>query len=73
MTRYVLADAARTDLLEIWDYLAEHADLIVADRIINDLHAAMSKLAVTPLIGHHCEDLTDQPVRFWSVHSYMVV
>jgi len=71
--RYVLADAARTDLLEIWDYLAEHADLTVADRVVDHLHAAMDKLAETPLIGHRREDLTEQPVRFWSVHSYLVV
>jgi len=43
--RYVLADAARTDLIEIWDYLAEHADLAVADRVVDHLHAAMDKLA----------------------------
>jgi plasmid stabilization system protein ParE len=26
-----------------------------------------------PLSGHRREDLTDQPVRFWSVYSYVIV
>jgi len=64
MKRYVLADAARTDLLGIWDYLAEHAGPDVADRVADDLRGAMMKLAESPLIGHRRADLTDQPVRF---------
>jgi hypothetical protein len=27
----------------------------------------------TPGIGHTRQDLTDQPVKFWSVYSYLVV
>jgi len=73
MKRYAVADEARNDLFEIWNYLVEHADLSAADRVIADLHAAMRKLAQTPLIGHRREDLTDQPVRFWSVHAYFVI
>jgi len=70
MTQYVLADAARSDLLEIRDYLAEHAGLAIADRVTGDLHSAMIKLAQFPMTGHLREDLTNHPVRFWAVHSY---
>jgi len=73
MKQYVLADEARKDLFGIWNYLVEHAGLPAADRVITDLHDAMRKLAETPLIGHRREDLTDQPIRFWSVHSYLVI
>jgi plasmid stabilization system protein ParE len=73
MKRYVLADAARSDLIEIWDYLAEHSGMDVADRILTDLHKTMGKLAEDPLVGHRREDLTDQSVRFHLIHSYLVI
>jgi plasmid stabilization system protein ParE len=70
---YVLADAARNDQFEIWDYLVEHAGLEVADRVITEFHETMCKLAENPLIGHRRDDLTSQSVRFWLVHSYYVI
>lgn len=73
MKRYILSDAARGDLLGIWDYLAEYAGPGVADRMAGDLHDAMLKLAQLPLIGHRREDLTKQLVRFWAVHTYYVI
>jgi len=27
----------------------------------------------TPAIGHTRQDLTDRPVKFWSVYSYLIV
>jgi len=33
----------------------------------------MRRLAQSPLMGHLREDLTDEPVRFWSVYSYVIV
>lgn len=30
-------------------------------------------LAENPGIGHTREDLTDRPVKFWSVFSYLVI
>jgi len=73
MKHYVLADAARRDLFEIWDYLADHAGPEVADRVIDDLHDAICKLVQTPFIGHRREDLVNQAVRFWAVYSYFVI
>ena len=34
---------------------------------------AFDQLATTPEIGHTREDLTDRPVKFWSVYSYLIV
>lgn len=73
MKRYVLADAARSDLIEIWDYLAEHSGMDVADRILTDLQETMGKLAENPLVGHRREDLTDLPVRFHLIHPYLII
>ena len=31
------------------------------------------KLANQPGIGHYRQDLTDEPFRFWSVGSYLII
>ena len=33
----------------------------------------MRRLAEFPHIGHTREDVTDKPLRFWSVYSYPIV
>lgn len=37
------------------------------------IYDAVGKLAERPGIGHTREDLTDRPVKFWSVYSYLLV
>jgi plasmid stabilization system protein ParE len=37
------------------------------------IHDAVGKLAESPDIGHTREDLTDRPVKFWAVYSYLIV
>jgi antitoxin ParD1/3/4/toxin ParE1/3/4 len=32
----------------------------------------MQKLAEFPGIGHLREDVTDEPIRFWCVYSYLI-
>jgi len=73
MTRYVLADAAKSDLLGIWRYLDEHAGSEIAQSVVGDLRKAMRALARNPGIGHRREELTHAPVRFWRVGSYFVI
>ena len=63
---------ARLDLLEIWLYIAEH-DIPSADRIEHDIREAIKLLAERPEIGHSRRDLTDRPVKFWTVNDYMIV
>jgi toxin ParE1/3/4 len=70
---YRLSRAARTDLLQIWNYLAESASFDVADKVIADLNAGMEKVARTPALGHVRPDLTDDPVKFFLVHLYLIV
>jgi antitoxin ParD1/3/4/toxin ParE1/3/4 len=40
--------------------------------VYGELEHAFELLADNPEIGHLREDLTDRPVKFWSVFSYLV-
>jgi antitoxin ParD1/3/4/toxin ParE1/3/4 len=40
---------------------------------VREIAEAMRMLAATPGVGHVREDLTDEPVKFWSVFSYFIV
>jgi len=72
MTGYVLSVDADLDLDEIWEYIAvDNVD--AADRWIGKLFGAFEALARTPGIGHKREDLTDYPVAFWPVGSYLII
>ncbi len=72
MTSYSLAPEAVQDLHELWDYIAaENVD--AADRMIDMLFAAFERLAAMPGLSHTREDLTDQPLRFWTVGAYVVI
>jgi antitoxin ParD1/3/4/toxin ParE1/3/4 len=33
----------------------------------------MRRLAEAPGLGHLRDDLTDEPLRFWAVYSYLIV
>src|SRR5258708_6027586 len=70
---YRLSREAKTDLLQIWNYLAEHASFDVADKVIADLYDGMDKIGKSPAIGHLRDDLTRLPVRFYRVHSYLIL
>ena len=72
MTSYILAPEALQDLQELWDYIATE-NLDAADRMIDTLFAAFERLAAMPGLGHTREDLTDRPLRFWTVDTYLVI
>ena len=72
MTPYILAPEALQDLQELWDYIATE-NLDAADRMIDTLFAAFERLAAMPGLGHRREDLTDRPLRFWTVDMYLVL
>jgi plasmid stabilization system protein ParE len=70
--RPILSEAALADLDEIWLFIARD-NLVAADRVIDDLYTAIHKLARQPGLGHLREDLTDEPLRFWSVYHYQII
>ena len=63
---------ARIDLLEIWDYIAKD-NLDAADRVEQEILEATRMLAKNPDLGHFRKDLTTKPVRFWRIHSYLII
>ena len=70
--RFVFTEEAETQLLEILEYLAGENES-AAVRVRDAIYDAAGKLAERPGIGHTREDLTERPVKFWSVYSYLVV
>jgi toxin ParE1/3/4 len=73
MKRFVLSIPAERDLNELIIYLAEREGRDLARRILRDLRKAIRFLSDYPEIGHRRRDITDEPVRFWLVHSYLIV
>jgi plasmid stabilization system protein ParE len=57
---------ARRDFYGILDYLAERSPS-GAERVRVAIMRAIRRLAERPGMGHSREDLTDRPLRFWSV------
>jgi plasmid stabilization system protein ParE len=72
MTPYRLTRDALDDLDALWEYIAVD-NLDAADRVVADIFRACEQLAESPGIGHTREDLTDRPLRFWSVGRYLVI
>ena len=70
---YQLSALARLDLLQIWNYLADHASLEVADKVSADIESGIREVAKSPSLGHRREDLTPRQVLFYLVHSYFVI
>jgi plasmid stabilization system protein ParE len=51
-TPYVLAPEAALDLVEIWQYIKEHAGVAVADKVESTILERIGFLAGTPGAGH---------------------
>jgi toxin ParE1/3/4 len=73
MRRYILAPEAGYDLVLIWRYLKAGASIEVADRIERAIRDKIIFLAGTPGAGHLRKDLTEAPVKFFPVYSYLIV
>ncbi|MBF0269156.1 MAG: type II toxin-antitoxin system RelE/ParE family toxin [Alphaproteobacteria bacterium] len=72
MPDFIVAPAARQDLIDIWNFVAD-SDTAAADRLIDRFDEAFARLAAAPGIGHQRSDLTSQPVLFWPVLRYLIV
>jgi plasmid stabilization system protein ParE len=71
MSRFLLTPEARADLVQIWNYIAEDS-IDTADQVLSRLHDAFLRLAQSPRLGHHRQDLADERHRFWTVYSYVI-
>ena len=71
--RYVLAPEAAHDLVQIWRYIKKNVSLEMADRVESVIREKIVYLAGRPGGGHWRKDLTDEPVKFFPVYSYLIV
>jgi plasmid stabilization system protein ParE len=72
VSKYQLTPEAQSNVDEIADFIAEES-VDAAIRVLNALEEAFQQLGEMPEMGHSREDLTERPVKFWSVFSYLVV
>jgi len=70
--RYALSEDAERDLDEIIAFISEDS-VSAAQRVLADLDAAMVQLADMPRMGHVRHEVAEDDVRFWAVHSYLIV
>jgi len=71
--RYVLAPEAALDLVKIWRYIRNNAAVEMADRVESTIREKIGYLAGRPGAGHWRKDLTEEPVKFFSIYSYLIV
>lgn len=73
MTHYRLSPEAENDLDTIKKYLVQQGGNALARHVLKEVRLAIRFLSENPEAGHKRDDLTDEPVKFWSVFSYMIV
>lgn len=69
---YTLTPEAAADLLEIVEHIAAN-NHIAAKAVLSEIRTALEQLSETPRIGHSRLDLTNKPVLFWPVRSYLII
>lgn len=70
---YALTPSAKSDLEEIWCYIAEN-NPEAADAMEADIYGACGMLATHPEMGNKRPTWTQKPVRFWTVRkNYLIV
>ena len=72
MSRFLLSPAAAADVEGIAAFLDAHAPH-ATDPVLQGLRDAMRRIAERPGIGRRREDLSDEPLRFHPVWSYLVI
>jgi plasmid stabilization system protein ParE len=59
--------------VRIWRYIKKNAGVETADRVESVIRGKIVYLAGNPGAGHWRRDLTEEPVRFFSVYAYLIV
>ena len=72
MAAFRLTSAAEEHIGDIVEFIATDNEN-AAVRVRNALHSAINLLASQPGVGHHRDDLTERPLKFWRVYSYLIV
>jgi len=71
MTGYDFHTEASVDLDDIWEFIAAES-LDAADRVIEDILAAIDVLVPFPHQGYRRPDLTSRPLRFTQARGYLI-
>jgi toxin ParE1/3/4 len=71
--RFLLSPVALEDLASIWHYIGTQSNVEVANRVESVIRDRILFLARNPNAGHKRKDLTDLPVRFFPVYSYLII
>ncbi len=69
MSEYALTPLAKTDIFDIWSYIAEDSEN-AADRVEQAIYDACTFVAEAPMRGHSRPDLTNRSLRFWTLTRY---
>ncbi len=69
MSGYVLTPLARSDIFEIWRFIASDNEE-AADRVEQAIYKACAFIAENPMRGHSRTDLTKYPLRLWTLTRY---
>ena len=69
MSDYALTALAKTDVFDIWSYIAGDSE-DAANRVEQAIYDACAFVSDTPLSGHFRPDLTTRALRFWTLTRY---
>lgn len=74
MPAWILTPRASSELEGILDYIAEDSgSKAIANKVAGDFIRAFEGLVASPNIGWRRAHLTGPGVRWWRVHSYLLV
>jgi len=73
VSEYELAPAAQADLEAIVDYVAKSSGSDAADHVLSTILSALDRIAESPRMGHSREDLTPDPMLFWTMYRYLII
>lgn len=73
MKPFTLSPEAERDLDNIKDYLLDKAGVRVTRYVMRKLREGMRFVGRNRQAGHVREDLTERPVKFWPLFSYLIV
>ena len=67
---YVLTPLAKTDIFDIWCYIADDNEDAATNRVEQAIYHACAFVAEAPMRGHSLPDLTTRSLRFWTLTRY---
>jgi len=72
MSGYSVSPQAVDDLFEILQYIARDSE-DAAQRVQSEFYETFGARARMPRQGHRREDLTNKPVLFFPLYSYLII